>query len=291
MIVSQLTGGLGNQMFQYALGRTLAYRNGGKFGYYFQNPYGVVSPRAFALKIFKLNGVLLSNHEYLIKLNGDKKPIKLIKQLFKLPVQKPYLLVSEKNFKFDNSIFDLKDNIILSGYWQSEKYFVNIKKEILKDFIFKTSELGVRNRMLLKAILYNNSISIHIRRGDYVSDKNTNQFHGVLSPHYYKSAIEIIKKRIKKPMFFFFSDDPQWAKKNLKIDNSVYIDWNTGQDSWKDMALMSHCKHNIIANSSFSWWGAWLNQNDNKTVIGPKRWFQDKSIDTQDLIPKKWRII
>ena len=171
------------------------------------------------------------------------------------------------------------------GYWQSEKFFKDISDEIRKDFSFPkfTSE---KNLEILKLIKSYNSVSIHIRRGDYLQNRG---FNGLAPLEYYQKAIEYIKNKIENPHFFIFSNDIEWCRKNLSIENSYYIDWNRGEESYRDMQLMSLCKHNIIPNSTFSWWGAWLNKNPNKIVIAPEKWFNDcVNIDYSNIVPETW---
>ena len=135
-------------------------------------------------------------------------------------------------------------------------------------------------------------MSIHIRRGDYVSNKITNLTHGVCGIEYYINAINYISKHVEQPYFFVFSDEPEWARENLKITFPItYINHNTSQNDFEDMRLLSLCKQHIIANSSFSWWGAWLSRNDNKIVIAPKKWFNEYKADTKDLYPDDWIIL
>lgn len=288
MIITQLTGGLGNQMFQYACGFSISISKGYKYGYFFENPIGVYSKRKFELNIFHVKGKLLSSPEFTKAQFGDRGLIKYLKKMIKLPITQPYERVEEKGFPYNQIIPNIKDCSILSGYWQSEKYFQNNKKQIMNDFLFKYKITDDKNLYILKKIRENNAVSIHVRRGDYISDKNTNKFHGICSITYYQKAIQMIKRRVKNPLFIVFSDDPTWSRSNIKDKNAEYVNWNAGDSSWIDMYLMSHCRHNIIANSSFSWWGAWLNKIKNKVVIAPKQWFQDKSIDTRDLVPKSW---
>ncbi len=146
-----------------------------------------------------------------------------------------------------------------------------------------------RNKDIGEMIQSFKSVSLHIRRGDYVSNKVTNQVHGVCDLNYYSHAISYIAERISNTHLFVFSDDPEWAKGNLKTEiPTFFVDNNRADKDYEDLKLMRQCKHNIIANSSFSWWGAWLNQNAGKIVIAPKKWFNDKSINTKDLIPEKW---
>ena len=133
------------------------------------------------------------------------------------------------------------------------------------------------------------AVSLHIRRGDYVSNPVTNNYHGTCSLAYYKKAVLLLKEKIENPSFFIFSDDLLWARENLDfINDMTFIDLDKSIPDHEEMHLMSQCKHNIIANSSFSWWGAWLNENSDKIVIAPKKWFSDNTINTEDLIPAKW---
>ena len=173
----------------------------------------------------------------------------------------------------------------LNGYWQSEKYFNSAKDIILNDYKCNFKENDV-NLEVLKDIENTNSVSIHVRMGDYKSSENADRHFVIRDAKYYERAIERIKKSVDNPKFFIFSNDIQWVKENLPLDNSVIIDWNQGKDSYKDMFLMSKCKHNIIANSSFSWWGAWLNENKDKLVIAPDRWFNN--IQAPDVICDSW---
>ena len=196
--------------------------------------------------------------------------------------------VKEKYFHFDPDILSVPNNSYLEGYWASEKYFQDISDVIRKEFILKNTPDAI-NKAMMKRISSCNSISIHVRRNDYVEDKKTNDFHGVCGLEYYNKAVSMIGKKIKNPTFFVFSDDPEWCKINLRLDFPTdYVTHNLGKKDYEDMRLMSACKHNIIANSSFSWWGAWLNNNSNKIVVAPKKWFADASTNTADLVPKQW---
>jgi hypothetical protein len=197
--------------------------------------------------------------------------------------------IVEKYFNYQSDVFDISDNIFIRGFWQSEKYFLEYRNTILQEFSFK-SKLSEKNLATKKRIQSCTSVSIHVRRGDYISNPSANKVHGVLDENYYKRAID--KLDIDGALFVFFSDDANWVKNHLapiilNSDNFIVVDHNHASESYNDMRLMSLCKHNIIANSSFSWWGAWLNTNPNKIIIAPKNWFSiDK--DTNDLIPKSW---
>lgn len=281
MIIVDVFGGLGNQMFQYALGRHLAIKNGAPLTLRHMD-VGAFSKRPYALGCFKL----VSGVRVISKI--ENRRFKIFEKFWKLmgKIEEPIIL--EKGFPFDQQVLNLRGDIHLRGYWQSEKYFKDIRPIILEDFTF-VKPLSRKNEKILAEIKRSNAVSVHVRRGDYVADPQTSKFHGVYGPDYYRKAVEIIAQKVKKPVFYFFSDDIEWVKNNIKTKyKNVYVDWNKGDKSYVDLHLMSHCRHHILANSSFSWWGAWLNQNRDKIVIAPKQWFQEKGVDTKDLIPEKW---
>jgi hypothetical protein len=195
--------------------------------------------------------------------------------------------VFEPHFEYWQAINEVPNDCYLMGYWQSEKYFSAISEQIREDFSFRLA-INNQNTQLAFKISQHNAVSLHIRRGDYANNPTVTATHGLCPISYYHNAIEYIAHRVKQPYFFIFSDDIVWAKENLKMDlHSTYIDHNQGAESYNDMRLMSLCRHHIIANSSFSWWGAWLNPNIDKIAIAPKQWFV-KDVNTQDLIPKDW---
>lgn len=282
MLIVRIQGGLGNQMFQYAIYRTLM-ENGkdvkmditGFLNYGLHNGYEL--PNLFSIK------EVIANQKEIELLSDFKRDILHIARRKLLGRKKKHYV--QNDFKFINEVFGL-DNVYLDGYWQSEKYFIDIQHIIRQEFMFKNM-LDITNQEIVERINNTNSVSIHIRRGDYVSNPDAFKVHGgITTLDYYMRAINIIKENIDNPVFFVFSDDMEWAKANLSLDNSYFIDWNTGVNSYKDMQLMSYCKHNIIANSSFSWWGAWLNRNKSKLVVAPNRWFN--TIIAEDIIVDNW---
>jgi hypothetical protein len=282
MITVYLNGGLGNQMFQFAAAYALSKKNKRKIKLNLSN-YNINS-RNFELNIFNLD-----SREILI---SDKKTI-LGKYIWKLVEHKllfffKNVFFERYNFVFDSSFFELSGNAHLFGYFQSEKYFNFIRDDIIKIFKFKrTSDPNYLE--VVRKIKASNSVSVHIRRGDYVLNKSANAFHGVLPIAYYKKAINLIKAHVFKPKLFLFTDDPEWVRKNFNfLGRFELIDINRGELSYRDMELMSLCKHNIIANSSFSWWGAWLNLNQDKIVVAPKKWLRDESVPLNDIIPDSW---
>ena len=174
------------------------------------------------------------------------------------------------------------------GFWQSELYFKSIEELIRKDFTFASEPTG-SNKELAKAIATQQAVSLHIRRGDYVNIQSTNEYHGTCSIEYYQKAIEYILSNLSDPVFYIFSDDLPWVKANLDVSAPhIFAEGNDATTNFEDLRLMSLCKHHIIANSSFSWWGAWLNPSKTKIVIAPKRWMNDPEFDSKDLIPKNW---
>ena len=262
MIIIKIKGGLGNQLFQYAVGRALALHHR--------------SPLKLDLTIFetyKLHRYLLdqfaiqadiATEDEIIKLKGRNNVLFSALRKAGLVKRKSYLKEKRSSY-FDASVFK-NDDVYLDGYWQNELYFSDIREELVRDLtsISSMSDLGV---VYMEGIKKSNSVSLHVRRGNYLNLKNFN----VLDIDYYMKAVEYIRKNVEKPTFYIFSDDLEWCKNSLGfLDNCIFVD--STKTEIDDLKLMSFCKHNIIANSSFSWWGAWLNLNCKKTVIAPKGW-------------------
>lgn len=293
MLIIQLQGGLGNQMFQYAFASILGLKNKTKVvieGSIFERVEKTpgFTPRKFELAIFDIHyewntepDVFLFHH--LSKINKLKK---------KLGFNYPKIY-NEPSFGFQSDFLSIKAPVYLKGYFQSYKYLVGYENFVRQLFSFPIEALDDINRKLLIKIKNSNSIAIHIRRGDYVSDKMTAQYHGSCSLDYYLEAIKLVASKNKDFTLVFFSDDSDWAKEQFNDlpYSKIIVDHNKGEDSWKDMLLMSICNHNVIANSSFSWWAAWLNDNQSKIVVAPKKWFQAKEIDINSIIPQEWIII
>lgn len=177
--------------------------------------------------------------------------------------------------------------IYYKGFYQSEKYFEGIEDEVRKAFTFDTSKANRQSLEMIDTIARdNNSVSIHIRRGDYLQEPHWSSVGYICQQPYYLNAIALLKEKGITPHFYVFSEDLQWAKDNLPLENAVYVDWNKGEDSWQDMMLMSKCKHNILCNSTFSWWGGYLNPNPDKIVIAPTQW--SKYIPGDAICPASW---
>jgi hypothetical protein len=282
MIALVLKDGLGNQLFQYAAGRSLAESKNTKLKLDISH-YKVNKVRTYSLHHFAIQEDFITENEKLMlrARNWISKGIKT------LGISAPARRFNEKDFHYDPTFFDLPDSLYIEGYWQSEKYFLPVESIIRKEFVVK-SEPDETNKALLEQIISGNSVSLHIRRGDYVTDTNINSIHGIIGQDYYQKSIAYISQRVKDPEFFIFSDDMDWVKQNLRIDNfPVHYMSHNGHQDYEDLRLMYSCRHNIVANSSFSWWGAWLNNNKDKIVIAPVNWFKSQ-YRNNDLVPESW---
>ena len=291
MVIVRLNGGIGNQMFQYAAARRIAHVNKVplKLDLSWFGEVGPWTKRYYELDAFKLSADIATIDEiHRLKSRTNKTHYKYLPFFIKdrfFNTKKSH--IREKYYNFDPGILKLKSNIYLDGYWQSEKYFKDIEIVLRNDFSFRT-DADNKNKEYIRLIESTESVSVHIRRGDYVSSSKTKAFHGVCSLSYYEEAICRIREQINEPVFFVFSDEIEWVKANLSINaETYYVDFNGPDRGRDDLRLMSICKHHIIANSSFSWWGAWLCSHLNKLIYAPKKWFENK-IDTSDNIPESW---
>jgi hypothetical protein len=290
MIITQLIGGLGNQLFQYAIARRIAH---------FKNctikldlsGFHNYNLRTYCLNHFNIVENIASLEEIASLKRTQRKNLVILTLGFFNKIRPYYKqsFIKERHFHFDPNMMKVSCNAYLEGYWQSEKYFKDIENIIRSEFILK-HEPDAINKEISHIIGNSNSVSIHVRRGDYISNPVTNQVHGVCPLDYYYRAIDKINELIKEPPHFFvFSDDPDWARENLKIEDPVMVVSHNGLDKdYEDLRLMSLCKHHVIANSSFSWWGAWLCTNKEKIIIAPNKWFNANENDTHDLIPDSW---
>ncbi|HSX17898.1 MAG TPA: alpha-1,2-fucosyltransferase [Candidatus Saccharimonadales bacterium] len=288
MIIVRLWGGLGNQMFEYAAGKRLAVHHNTKLkldlNWYSKHQ----SPDAPAVRWYELDCFslkpLFATRADLARINVPPHTWK--RQLYRKLVHHVHLYRESETADFYPEVLQASNDSYLEGFWQSEDYFKDAEQSIRKDFTFK-NHLNGKNLELAQQISKVNAVSLHVRRGDMASNEEINKMHGLASLDYYKAAIKNIQTKVRSTEFFVFSDDPRWCKQNLKINApTVYVDHNKrGAD---DMRLMSLCRHHIIANSSFSWWGAWLNPSRDKLVIAPERWFNDPKMNSQHIVPKGW---
>lgn len=289
MICVRLKGGLGNQMFQYATGRRLACLHNVPLKLdlsWFRKNLPGVTPRSYSLGHFPIHAVPATDHE--IAQLYVPQPGRIRSFINTISPRYTKTHIRARNFHFDPTILCLPDNIYLDGYWQSEKYFSDITPVIRSDFTMSTVPEG-RNQEVAKTIEGSNAISIHFRRGDYVTDAKSVARYSECSINYYRRAVELVSLQVKRPHFFVFSDDPSWVREHFTIPHTMAVVDNNGSDNaHEDLRLMSMCRHHIIANSSYSWWGAWLNPRPDKLVIAPSLWFNETSFDTKDLLPPSW---
>ena len=293
MLIQKIKCWLWNQMFQYAYIRALSLRTKSNFVLdisdyetYFRN---------YDLEIFNIQKNYatkkdIPRYQRFSKKNKLLRPIKRIIQMICSKINPNHYEEKNmfKNPKNKNSIIDENFLHIKSWYiewfFQSEKYFDDYTDIIKKDFEFNKS-ISNENKEIEKLIKETESVSIHIRRWDYLK---LNNLYNILDENYYNKWISLLKKEKWNLKFFIFSDDIERCKEHLNIDNAFYVKWNNWNKAWQDMYLMSCCKHNIIANSSFSWWWAWLNNNPHKKVIAPKKWFSKEDTYQNDIIPTYW---
>lgn len=267
MIITRLIGGLGNQLFQYAVARHVAERQ------HTDLKLDIRGFETYALHTYALGAFAI--HEYYATIDDVRKVMAI------------HTVEENKEFVFNPAVLDSPADAYLTGYWQTEKYFSSIQDIIRTECTVKTPQRG-RDKVLAEEIAMCESVSIHIRRADYVTDSQTSAKHGTCTAQYYESAIAAVAARVNSPRFFIFSDDTMWAKANLKCAFPLtFIDHNGPDKNYEDLRLMSQCRHNIIANSTFSWWGAWLNTHAGAIKIAPRKWLNN-DWDTRDVIPETW---
>lgn len=282
MIIIRQQGRLGNQMFQYALYRSLEEMGKQVF---LDCEHPVNPKEKNQLDIFKKIRYQRADREESERLGNCKWTVyNRICRKLKHPTKRSHYME-----KPDDSLLSLSelDGCYLDGFWQSERYFIDIREKILQEFEFPSLTDG-DNIKCLERIQSNNSVSIHIRRGDYVSSKYMGTYGGICTPDYYQKAVQYIESRVENARYFVFTDDPDWVLNNFVFpEHSECVTHNiSSTTSYVDMYLMSQCKHNIIANSSYSWWGAWLNQNAEKIVVMPGKWTNHH--DNKDIVCKDW---
>ncbi len=285
MIVSRIAGGLGNQMFQYAAGRRLAERVGAEFQHDL-TPFDTYKLHDCAIRRFSLQSRPMD------RATLSRLPVRFGGSLWKRLLRidgPPLALFREKGLAWQPTINTVRDNTYLVGYWQSEKYFAEIRPTLLKEFSLPSPAAG-KDLEVMKAMDESTSVMLHVRRGDYVSNAGTNQIHGTCDEAYYYRAVLMLAKEYGPLHLFVFSDDPTWCRENLKFEHATtVVDHNDASRNCEDLRLMSHAKHFITANSSFSWWAAWLSTSPGKIVCAPRRWFQSEGRDASDIVPDKWR--
>lgn len=278
MIIININGQLGNQMFQYALGyhlERLGRRVKYDLSYYKQHP-----EHYFGLPRFGIE-VPMADAKEVLAFQEDRHRLidRLRRKVFGKHIR-VFTEIGAESYAFREDVFSFSKGYV-NGYWQSEKYFINISEEIQKLYTFPASD-NPKNRCLSEEMQGCTSVSIHVRRGDYLGG------FPVMDDGYYGPAMDYFRAKYNNVHFYVFSNDLAWCKEHFDGNDTSFIDWNTGDNSIFDMWLMTQCKHNIIANSSFSWWGAWLNRHPDKEVIAPSGWFTHT--ETPDIYAEGWKI-
>lgn len=287
MIIVRIVGGLGNQMFQYAFGLALSQRLNTKL-ILDENDFVLYKLRQFQLNKFPVNLNLINDS--LSKIFRVDRQKNIFQKVYYTILKRilGYTYCKEPFHKFWKESSQIKDKTYLEGFWQSEKYFDNIAHTISECFRYNNKNAKALD--YLKIIKETESVFLHVRRGDYVSDINANKVHGTCSEEYYNKALSFFQGRSSNYTYFVFSDDISYVREYmfLELKNKIFIELNSDCEDidLEELALMYNCKHAIIANSTFSWWGAWLINNDNKIIAAPIKWFSEDN--ETDLIPNTW---
>lgn len=281
----RLLGGLGNQLFQYSMGRALADAKQTEL---------VLDPR-FILRKGSMSGLPLDEFairaRYLTDLETAyfKEPIWKLSRALRRQIN-PWLgYYHETKHSFDAAVSTQTNKIMLSGFWQSERYFVNQGDKLRRDLVLK-NPLPPEAAQMAAKMQRGVSLAMHVRRGDYLSDPKVLAKHGVTSSHYYQTALQFMIDKLGDVDLYVFSDDPDWVRVNIKHPSIIFVS-DFGFSAEQDLWLISTCKHQIIANSSFSWWGAYLNDYDSKVVVAPQPWFDARHIAQDDIIPDGWNTL
>lgn len=293
MIVIKLQGGLGNQMFQYAFGRKIELLLNEKvlFDLSF-NQFKIDTPRQYALGDFIASDYIFPVNQKLLPFIFRNPNSDFLKRVFKALIRKGWF--NEKwlyitDFNFNPTMINGNSNCYIDGYWHSERYFIEIRSVILHEFeLKKTSDRYIE---LSTKMRNKSSIAIHVRHGDFLLNPYAKVFNVVCSPEYYHQAVTLIVPQVKNPYFYVFTDDINWAVDFFPTINLPFeIISGKGFTDQEELNLMSACQHQIIANSSFSWWGAWLNSNPEKIVISPRKWrnTENSFMSITDLLPANW---
>lgn len=283
--IVRLQGGMCNQMFQYATGRGLAERNGFDL---FVDTAGLNNKKHahFNLYPFKAD-VRFADTEHLNRVLTPHYALKrALYKALKIPFTYARTHIAEKKFSFDQNVASTNFSAYFSGLWQSEKYFADISEKIRDDFQFR-DESPLLQHPMYGEISACNAVSVHIRRGDYIKNKRYRRNLYVCRKSYFENAISLLRQRIDQPRFFIFSDDHKWVAENFQLGSDIKL--VDSKNHFEDFFLMSRCKHNVISNSTFSWWSAWLNPEPSKIVIAPDMWFTPHAkVDQRDILPPSW---
>ena len=281
-VISRLHGGLGNQLFQYAVGRAVALRTGAEL-LLDTRQYTASNPFQYDLEHFAIEARVATDAEL-----PPAKTRPLSYAWWRKFGRSPHF-IREQGLAYNERIETIDAGCYLHGYFQSQRYFDDIAPKLWSDLSFREAISGDNARMG-ERIQSGASVSMHIRRGDYITNAKAQSVHGSTDIAYYKRALEAVRSQSgQDPVVYLFSNDPDWVRDNMKLDaEMVPVVINDGKTAHEDLRLMSFCDHNIIANSTFSWWGAWLNPSHGKIVVAPAQWFADPKLSNPDITPPGW---
>lgn len=287
MVIVKITGGLGNQLFQYATGKALAKKLSCELALDLSF-YPTQTLRKYELDKFNIKARIAETKEISLAGGGNDVVSRLMRKFGLTSVIFPQYIKERESIKYVEKIDQCKSGAFLDGYWQNPRYFSQIKVELVQEFTPKTS-LSAPALIWKERIAQSSTpVSLHVRRGDYIDNAHTNSVHGTCGLDYYRAAVNKVLDTAENPTFYVFSDDIDWCKENLgSLGEVVYID--DTQSAIDDLMLMSFCHHHIIANSTFSWWAAWLG-NDGLT-IAPQNWFSDLSRNNTSIYDSAWFLI
>lgn len=289
MVIVHMQGGLGNQLFQYAFGRAIAARSGARLLFdmdFFDLAPGDHTARTYGLDAFGLHCERATPEQIAV---ARQRGSMLRARLHGLhPRLAPDRSVKERGFTFDPRMLEVRGDAYFSGYWQSPRYFAGIE-QALREQVTLRLPLPDRLQGIAARIAVAGGIGVHVRRGDYISNPHASAHFVPCDAAYYAAATRMLRAEAPDTPVFIFSDDMAWAREHVPVPGEVHhVQADPHDHPAMHLHLMAMCQHQVIANSSFSWWAAWLNQHPGRRVIAPKRWFTDPSMDTRDLIPSDW---
>jgi hypothetical protein len=288
LIIAEITHGLGNQMFQYAAARALAVRLGAPLkldtSWFKGSTY-----RLFLLDRFQIRATVATPFEesWMVRLKRPRA-VKVMEFMRRCKVPGAVTRLVDEERGYDDRFRSLQGNVLLQGYWQSEQYFDSIAPLLRAELTMKAPP-DAANAAMEREMDSCEAVVVHVRRGDYVSNPVFAERHGVCELDYYRRGMELLRQSVRDPHCFIFSDDPDWAEQNLRLEvPCTYVTHNAGKQDHEDLRLMRHGKHFIVANSSFSWWGAWLSDHPGKRVIAPRQWYRNGGSLGRDMVPRSW---
>lgn len=283
-------GGIGNQLFQYAAGRALAEKHMTELALHadlLERDFENVTPRQYSLSAFRIRERFASEAEIerlTLRRGVVDTALRILARVGPRSNRREYF---EKSSAYDPAFQELGAQVYLAGYFQSEQYFSPIRDILRHEVQLKKPGSAAASAMAEAIRNQSAPVSIHFRRGDYLTNPVAAGHHGVLPPEYFSAAKAEMSSRVTRPHYFVFSDEPDWAETHMNGDNYTIVG-GEGKTDAEDMMLIAACRHHIISNSSFSWWGAWLSDNEEKVVIAPKQWFASAREDSSDIVPAGW---